>query len=111
MTSDVLTIAGTATSAPVMSTVWSDLPMVQFTVRTSVQHFNLRTGAYTTGVSNAYLVTAFNHLATNLLECVKVGDRVIVIGILAMNENGQMELTAQSAGLDLRFPPLPNRYI
>ena len=104
MKPDSITITGVVTSVPVKATVWSQLTQVQFKIKTEVQIFDLNTGQYTTGKKNHYLVSAFNHLAVNLFNQVKIGDRVIVVGTLQLRSGEVADLIADSAGLDLRFP-------
>ncbi len=107
---DTITITGLVATAPRHLVTSEGLPITSFRLASSQRRFDRAKQRWVDGETNWYTVTAFRHLAINLVGSVDKGDRLIVTGRLRVRnwENGErsgttVDIEADAVGPDLTW--------
>jgi single-strand DNA-binding protein len=105
---DTITLTGLVGTEPHQTGTSGNFPVVSFRLLSFQSHFDRAKGVWVDDDPNWYRVSAFRHLAVNVLTSVGKGDRVIVTGRLRIRDweasgrsGTNIDLNADSIGHDL----------
>ncbi len=109
MNENVITVIGNVVNDPDLRSTKAGMPFVAFRVASTPRWFNGARGAWESGPTNFYSVTAFRALAANANASLKKGQPVVVHGRLRVNTferadktwGTRVEIDAMSIGHDL----------
>lgn len=107
---DSISLTGIVATAPETRRIRDDVELTTFRLASSQRYFDRNAQAWAAGDTNWYTVSAFRHLAGNVRQSVRKGDRVLVIGRLRVRrwESGEksgiaVEVDADTIGHDLAW--------
>ncbi|TAM70166.1 MAG: single-stranded DNA-binding protein [Microbacteriaceae bacterium] len=107
---DSFSTTGLVATEPTHSATGEGVALISFRLASTPRKFNRESKVWEYGETNWFTVTAFRHLALNLIQSVKKGDRVIVMGRMRIREwtsqersGTVVEITADSVGHDLTW--------
>ncbi|MEO8907457.1 MAG: single-stranded DNA-binding protein [Microbacteriaceae bacterium] len=107
---DSFSTSGLVATDPSHSATSEGVALISFRLASSPRKFNRESKTWEYGPTNWFTVTAFRHLALNLIQSIKKGDRVIVMGRMRIREwtaqersGTVVEITADSVGHDLTW--------
>ncbi|HEY5224814.1 MAG TPA: single-stranded DNA-binding protein [Microbacteriaceae bacterium] len=107
---DSFSTTGLVATEPTHSATGEGVALISFRLASTPRKFNRETKVWEYGETNWFTVTAFRHLALNMIQSVKKGDRVIVMGRMRIREwtsqersGTVVEITADSVGHDLTW--------
>ncbi|WP_308464904.1 single-stranded DNA-binding protein [Rathayibacter soli] len=107
---DSFSTTGLVATEPSHSATGEGVALMSFRLASTPRKFNRESKTWEYGETNWFTVTAFRHLALNLIQSIKKGDRVIVMGRMRIREwtsqersGTVVEITADSVGHDLTW--------
>ncbi|GAA2232517.1 single-stranded DNA-binding protein [Herbiconiux moechotypicola] len=107
---DLITITGTVATPPRHIVTSGGLDIASFRLASSQRRYDKTLGKWVDADTNWYSVSAFRHLAVNILSSLSLGQRVVVSGRLRVRhwESGEktgiaVELEADAVGHDLSW--------
>ena len=107
---DTITLTGLVATAPKHIVTSEGLQITSFRLASTQRRFDRAEGKWVDAETNWYTVTAFRHLAANVIGSVLKGQRIIVVGALRIRnwDAGErsgttVEVDADAIGHDLGF--------
>lgn len=107
---DNISITGLVATVPEHRRVRDNVEITSFRLASQQRYFDRNAKSWVDGETNWYTVSAYRHLARNVLESVHKGDRVVITGRLRIRrwENGEkkgnaVDIDADSVGQDLAW--------
>lgn len=107
---DTITLTGLVATIPRHHITSAGLPLTSFRLASTQRRFDRAKNCWVDGETNWYTVTAFRQLATNLLNSLNKGERIIVTGRLRIRDwataertGTNIELDAEAVGHDLSW--------
>ncbi|MGG5175298.1 single-stranded DNA-binding protein [Pseudarthrobacter sp. J1763] len=108
--SDTITVRGFVATEPRSGTTTGGTPTVNFRIATTERRFDKENSVWVDGPTNWYTISAYRHLAGNVVCSVKKGHRVLVVGKLKLRQwehegklYHQAEIDADAIGHDLAW--------
>lgn len=107
---DTITLTGLVATIPRHLTTSAGLPLTSFRLASTQRRFDRAKNSWVDGETNWYTVTAFRQLATNVVNSLNKGERVVVTGRLRLREwatnersGTNIEVDADAIGHDLSW--------
>ncbi len=107
---DTLTVSGFVATTPRHLITAEGFSVTSFRLASNLRRFDRKKNCWVDVGTNWYSVSTFRQLASNVVESVKKGDRVVVTGRLRISEWGDgdkhgvnIDLDADVLGHDLRW--------
>jgi single-strand DNA-binding protein len=107
---DILTLTGLVATTPTHLVTGAGLSITHFRLASSQRRYDRAKQEWVDGETNWYTVTAFRQLATNVINSVQKGQRIVVTGRLKVRDwtagdkkGTNIELDAEALGHDLSW--------
>jgi single-strand DNA-binding protein len=107
---DTITLTGLVATAPKHIVTSEGLQITSFRLASTQRRFDRAEGKWVDAETNWYTITAFRHLAANVIGSVLKGQRIIVIGALRIRDwdagersGTTVEVDADAIGHDLGY--------
>ncbi len=107
---DTITLTGLVATAPKHIVTSEGLQITSFRLASTQRRFDRAEGKWVDAETNWYTITAFRHLAANVIGSVLKGQRIIVVGALRIRDwdagersGTTVEVDADAIGHDLGY--------